>query len=165
MASLRRVEVTTIATLNTVPIPFALYIFTLTNNTFTPDTDLSKKSLNVRADKNGLMRCSLWANDQGAIETHYKLLEPDGSKYEFVINSATPDQIQLSALKLLGVTPSMPNYATLFDIINGMQLSFPSGGQLGQSLVVKSLNPQVVDWGEPDIEVGNISSNFVNLLV
>lgn len=160
----RRVTVNTIAVVNGQIRPFSLYTFILTRNTYTATESVLIKPISVRADKNGRVQIQLWDNSQGVIPSAYLVTEPDGTKYEILINSSTPDIVELSALRTLAVPQQSPNYNTLLDIVQNLQLSFPSGGIVGNALIIKSLNPRVIQWGEPDIDVGDLAQNFTSLL-
>jgi hypothetical protein len=161
------VLVKTIARVNGEVLPFALFQFTLTTNTFTDLDSIQKRTIKARTDKNGVLRVRLWDLSEGIIPTKYVLREPDGTIYNFIIDSSTPNEVELSSLKLFEIPVTTPSYNAIYALVQTAitNFNFPLGGNLKDVLTLSSINPKVVSWESPDINLTeDLNQIYMDLL-
>lgn len=133
--------------------------FLIVNGSFT-NTDQFPGNAPIKVKLNDLGEniITLWAEDEGELETEYQCALPNGETFNFSIPIPGLLNYELSQLRLNGVTPSNPSYQTILDYINaylgGITDYLPPGGNVGDTLKITQVTPnRIVEWESNDIPI------------
>lgn len=130
--------------------------FLIVNGSFTnTDQFPGNTPIKVKLNDLGENTITLWAEDEGELETEYQCSLPNEETFNFSIPIPGLTFYELSWLRLNGVTPSDPSYQTILDYINaylgGITDYLPPGGNVGDTLKITQLNPRVIEWESNEI--------------
>lgn len=116
--------------------------FDLHPGSFTSLHQLPPSTVKVVTDGSGAFVVQLWANDEGDIPSAYTCTLPNADIFGFVLPVSAPSPIELSVLRLAGITQQHPQYQTVIDFI-AQYLAAVGLGSADQVV----LNPAIVGLG------------------
>lgn len=85
-------------------------------SSYTPEGLIQPGIKSYRTDESGHLTATLFANEEGEVETRYTLRAPDLDTWQFTVPAGTAP-LSWSELRALGVTEHEPQYATLASFV------------------------------------------------
>jgi hypothetical protein len=103
----------------TDPVPWAggRVTFRLVGGSFTAEAQYPTAKVVLTLDAAGEGTAHLWPNELGEEASTWKCTLPDGDSFEFTLPLGDGSAIEVSALRLLGVTENDAQYATLLSTL------------------------------------------------
>jgi len=97
-------------------------LFYLSPGSYTATSQYAESVIETYTSHLGNIEVPLWTNDPGDDLNSYTCVLPDGESFIFYIPPGTTP-IELSLLRLLGITPMSPQYSTLIQYVDDLVAS------------------------------------------